>query len=94
MVRAAVLAVLAAAACGDPQLVKLEEIRDEVCACKTPECAAAALKKVPAKDVVSDHRSQKLAKSMMECVAELNAQDRPSTDPDAPQDGSGSATSP
>lgn len=101
MLRAVFVAVLATA-CRDPQLAQLEEVRDEVCACKTAACADAALKRVPQKDVESNHRSQKLAKAMLECRAALNAQERPSTDPDAEVpapsgsagSGSGSVTSP
>lgn len=84
MLRAFVIAVaLAAGACGDPRLAELASIRDEVCACKTVACGEEAMKRVPQDDVRSDHVAQRIARSMMDCLAKLYVSDRPSTDPDA-----------
>lgn len=82
LVIAAALA-LAGAACRDARLEELRSIRDEVCACKTVACGEAAMKRVPQDEVRSDHRAQKLAREMIDCLAKLYAGDRPSTDPDA-----------
>ncbi|MBA3819656.1 MAG: hypothetical protein H0X17_12240 [Deltaproteobacteria bacterium] len=87
MVRALVigLAVLGAGACRDPGLAELEAIKDEVCACKTTACGEAAIKKVPQHDVESNHRSQRIAREMLTCMADIYAADTPTTDPDAEQ---------
>jgi DNA-binding transcriptional regulator YdaS (Cro superfamily) len=96
LVIAAALAALAAlaGACRDPQLSELQKIRDEVCACKTPACAKAALERVLASDVRSDHVTQKVARSMMDCFAKVQESDRPSTDLDAeaPAESAGSGS--
>jgi hypothetical protein len=82
MVRCFVIAV-ALIGCGDKQLEELQAIRDEVCACKTPACGEAALKKVPQGTLESSHKMQRVAGEMMDCIAKLNEAERPSTDPDA-----------
>lgn len=69
--------------CGNQQLEELQQVRDEVCACKTPECGEAALKKVPQGKLESNRKMQAVASAMMDCMAKLNDVDRPSTDPDA-----------
>ena len=88
LVIAAALAALGAlgalgAGCRDARLAKLREIRDEVCACKAPACGEAAMKRVPQDKAEADHRAQKIANEMLECLAKLYIADRPSTDPDA-----------
>ncbi|MDQ3370325.1 MAG: hypothetical protein M3680_33315 [Myxococcota bacterium] len=87
MVRALVIgvAVLAATACRDPGLAELEAVKAEVCACKTAACGETALKKVPQHDVESNHRSQRIAREMLTCMADIYAADTPTTDPDAEQ---------
>jgi hypothetical protein len=70
-------------ACGDHEAAQLEHIKREVCACKTVACAATAMKALPQTDVVAGHRAQGIARDMLECVAKLNAAERPSTDPDS-----------
>ena len=84
LVTAAALA-LASAACGDPRLAELRSISDEVCACKTAACGEAAMKRVPPPEGRGrpDHREQKIARVMMDCLAKLYRGERPSTDPDA-----------
>lgn len=68
---APVLVALAlAGACRDAQLENLEALRDEVCACKTVRCVDEAMKRVPPPDGESSHRHKKVARRMMECVAE------------------------
>lgn len=79
-----ILVALAVPACKDHELAKLKDVRNEVCACKAVLCAEAALKKVPAKDVKSTPKSQAVAREMLNCLAELYAAERPSTDPDEP----------
>lgn len=82
MLRFVVIAV-ALLGCGDKQLETLEAIRDEVCACKTPACGEAAMKKVPQDKLESNRKMQRVANEMLDCMAKLYVQDRPSTDPDA-----------
>jgi hypothetical protein len=84
MLRALVIAAaLAAGACRDARLAELATLRDEVCACKTVACGEEAMKRVPQEEIRSDHRAQKIARSMLDCLAKLYVSDRPSTDPDA-----------
>ena len=78
-----VIWLLALAACRDENIARLEEIRDEICDCKTASCGEAALRKVPEGKLESNARSQRLAREMMSCLARLYAQGRPTTDPDA-----------
>ncbi len=80
-----IAAALALAACRDARLEQLQAIRDEVCACKTAACGEETMKRVPKPrdGASSDHRTQKIARSMMECLAKLYASEQPSTDPDA-----------
>ena len=85
MVRRFVICVaLAAGACGDRGESQLARVRDAVCACKTASCADDAMKAVPQRDVPSNPRTQKIAREMLDCVARLHEQGRPTEDPDAP----------
>jgi len=77
-----VISVALAGGCGDREATKLGKIRDEVCHCKTAKCAEAALAEVPKKDIQSTQKSQRIAREMLDCLAELYKADRPSTDPD------------
>ena len=79
-----VISVALLAACGDREAHKLAKIRDEVCACKTAQCADEAMAQLPKKDVRSTPRTQKIAREMLDCVSELYKADRPNPDPDAP----------
>jgi len=91
---AAALVALAAGACRDARLVKLREISDEVCACKTAACGEEAMKRVPEDNLASNHRAQKIAKKMRDCLAKLYVADRPTSDPDAeaPATGAGAGS--
>ncbi|HLL21248.1 MAG TPA: hypothetical protein VK427_03905 [Kofleriaceae bacterium] len=71
------------AACGDPQLERLQVVKDEVCACKTAACGEAAMKKVPQDKHTSAPRLQRVANDMLDCMAKLYDESRPTTDPDA-----------
>ena len=82
MSKAAIVIWVALAACGDSQEAKLGKVRDAVCACKTAGCAEVAMKEVPQKDVESTPRTQKIAREMVDCLAKLYDQGRPTTDPD------------
>ena len=75
---------VALGACGDREAEQLAKVRDEVCACKTAKCAEAALEGVPKTNIESTHRSQRIAREMLDCLAEIYEVDRPSTDPDQP----------
>ncbi|HSD89985.1 MAG TPA: hypothetical protein VLB44_20785 [Kofleriaceae bacterium] len=81
-----VISVALTGACGDREAHKLAKIRDEVCACKTARCAEAALDSVPKKDIRSTPKSQRIAREMLDCLAQLYEAERPTTDPDAVTD--------
>lgn len=77
--------LVALAACGDHELENVSRVRDEVCACKTVVCADTALAKLPSNNVKSTPRSQKIAREMLDCLADVYSTDRPTIDPDAPE---------
>lgn len=62
---------LALVACRDDREARLAKVKDTVCACKTAACGEAALKDVPQKDIVSNHRTQLIARDMLDCLAKL-----------------------
>lgn len=66
-----VLAVALLAACTDARTVHLAGIRDQVCACKSAECAEKAIAAVPQQNVTSTPKTQKLANEMLDCLAKL-----------------------
>jgi len=79
-----VLALVVATGCRDDEADRLEEIKAQVCACKNILCANTAMKQVPTKhEVEPSYRAQHAAKLMMECLARLHEQGRPTNDPDA-----------
>lgn len=85
MLRLYVICVaLATVACGDSDADKLAKIRDEVCACKTATCAEQALDRVPQSTLEPSPRAQRIAREMLDCLAELYERGRPTQDPDAP----------
>ncbi len=85
MVRVLALLLVVATGCRDEDADRLAKVKDEVCACKSILCANTALKQIPAKrDVEPSYRAQHIAKLMMECLARLHAEGRPTPDPDAP----------
>ena len=77
---------LALGACGDLEAQRLAKVRDEVCSCKTVKCAEAALQRVPKGNVESNPRTQRLAREMLRCLADLYETEEPTMDPDAPID--------
>lgn len=83
------------AACKDPNIESLTAIKDEMCLCKTASCAEQAMKRVTKDKIKSTPRTQAIAREMLDCLARLQAAERPITDPDAesseaePTDGSG-----
>jgi hypothetical protein len=79
-----VISVALAGGGSDREASKLAQIRNEVCACKTSKCGEEALAKVPNKNIQSTPKSQRVAREMLDCLAELYKADRPTTDPDAP----------
>lgn len=90
-------------ACSDPKTEHLAGIRNQVCACKSAECAEKAIATVPQQDVQSTPKTQKLANEMLDCLAnlyrseqdEIEASERHDHDhDDEPHDdtGSGSAS--
>jgi hypothetical protein len=91
MPRWIVISLALAAGCRDPGVIELEGIRDEVCKCTDTVCAEAAMKRVPQTDVPNNHRSQKVAREMMECLAKLYEAERPETGPDAESEAGSAA---
>jgi hypothetical protein len=78
------LAILATlAACNDHGAASLKAIEAKVCACKTASCAEQEMKLVPQEAIESTHRNQVTARNMLECLAKLQADELPITDPDA-----------
>ena len=87
MLRLYVICVaLAQLACADSEVEKLDKVRVEVCACKTAKCAEAALDRVPKGNVESTARAQRIAREMLNCLADVYKRDRPTQDPDAPSE--------
>ena len=78
-----VISVALLGGCDDREANKLAKIRDEVCACMTSRCAELALEAVPKKDIESTPKSQRIAREMLNCLADLYDAERPITDPDA-----------
>ena len=70
-------------ACRDPAIERLAAIKVAVCACRTASCAAQEMKLVPKDAIKSTHRTQAIARDMLDCLAKLQAAERPVTDPDA-----------
>ena len=70
------------AACSDPELERLTDIKAAMCACKTASCAEQALSRVP-NPSKSTPRTQEVSRAMIDCLAKLEDAERPSTDPDA-----------
>jgi hypothetical protein len=79
--RLAILVTLVA--CTDHGAASLMKIKDQVCACKTASCAEQAIKLVPQATIQSTHRTQTIARDMLDCLAKRQAAERPITDPDA-----------
>ncbi len=79
----ALLALALLVACRNGGEEQLARVKAAVCACKTASCAETAMKGVPQAPVASSHRSQQLARDMMDCLSKLYDDQRPSTDPDA-----------
>jgi hypothetical protein len=95
MPRWIVISLALAAGCRDPGVIELEGIRDEVCKCTDAKCAETAMKKVPSTDVPNNHRSQTIAREMMNCLAKLYEAERPATGPDTePETGSAGSAAP
>ncbi|MBL0216358.1 MAG: hypothetical protein IPQ07_21055 [Myxococcales bacterium] len=82
MVSRLVLVLALLAGCRDPGITELEGVRDAVCACKTAACGQIAMKRVPTAEVPNNHRSQTIAREMMDCLAKLYEAERPVTGPD------------
>ena len=75
---------VALAACTDHDVDRMAKVRDELCQCKTVKCAEAALERVPKQDIKSNPRTQKIAREMLDCLAEVYQSNAPTQDPDAP----------
>jgi len=95
-VRSLLAVLIALVSCNDHGAERLSKIRQKVCACKTASCAEQELKLVPQDTIQSTHRTQAIARDMLDCLAKLQASERPITDPDAedavPEGATGSGT--
>jgi hypothetical protein len=80
LARIAILVTLVA--CNDQDAERLTAIKSKVCACKTASCAEHEMKLVPEQPIKSTHRTQGIARELLDCVARLQEAERPSTDPD------------
>jgi hypothetical protein len=80
--------------CNDHGAAKLTKIKNKVCACASASCAEQALADVDKAGAVANHRTQAIARAMMDCLAKLEAAERPTTDPDAEGAADGSAEAP
>ncbi len=82
--------LLALGACRENEETRLAKVRDTVCACKTAACGEAALKDVPQKDIKSNHKTQQIARDMLDCLAKLYDADHAGagSDDDASDPGS------
>jgi len=78
--------VIGLVACGDRSVEQMTAIKAKVCACKTVSCAEQEIKAVaearskdkdPNKDKDPTHRVQVLARDMVDCLARLQAAERP-----------------
>jgi hypothetical protein len=67
-------------ACNDHGAKSLATIRDKVCACKTASCAEQEMKLVPQDTIQSTHRTQGIARDMLDCLAKLQADERPAAE--------------
>ena len=71
------------AACHEPELSKLDQIKREVCACKDSACGDAAMKKLPTADGkprVASRKDQLTARALVGCLARLYEADRAPAD--------------
>jgi len=89
LVRCWLAILVTLAACHDRAVERLTAIKAEVCACKTAGCAEQAMKRVPEGTIQSTHRTQAIARDMLDCLAKLNTAERPATDPDAEDSAAG-----
>ena len=89
-VRSWIAILVTLAACHDRDVERLTAIKETVCSCRTATCAEQAVDQVSQATIASNHRTQALARDMMDCVAKLHAAERPIIDPDA----EGSASEP
>lgn len=86
-----VISVALSTSCRDPGLAQLEDLKTEVCACKTASCGEHVLQRVPQHDIHSNVRSQKIAKQMIDCLSKLYEAERPRIGSDAPANDPGSS---
>jgi hypothetical protein len=80
LARIAILVTLVA--CNDQGVARLTAIKSKICACKTASCAEQEMKLVPEQPIKSTHRTQEIARELLDCVVRLQEAERPSTDPD------------
>jgi hypothetical protein len=81
-VRSSLAILITLIACNNTDVDRMTAIEKTVCACKTASCAEQAMKRVPETAIKSTHRTQEIARELLDCLARLQAAERPTTDPD------------
>lgn len=89
MVQICLAILVTLVACTDHSVERMTSIKRDVCACKDTRCADQAMSEVPRASIRSTPRTQAIARDILECRARLEADEQPSTDPDA-EGGAGS----
>jgi hypothetical protein len=92
MLQRVIVVAFMVAACRESSVDRLTAIKTRVCACKTASCAETALREVPQQTIESNHRTQAIARDMLDCMARLYDGERPSDD--AEDDGNRVPTAP
>jgi hypothetical protein len=81
-----------AAGCSDPKLARMTEVRDAVCKCQDAACVEMALAKMPGAPPRQEQRAQRLAREIMECVAQVGAMEPTPADREPPAEREAPAT--
>ena len=77
-----VISVALLASCGDHEIAELQLSKQLICACQTAACTDVMLKTLPQIETKASHRTQVIAREILDCVAKVYRAERPSTDPD------------
>jgi hypothetical protein len=69
IVAAVILVVTFTASCRDRELDELQRVKDQVCACKTIECAEQALAAMPTGEMRQPQKAKALAAEILDCYS-------------------------
>ncbi len=87
-VRAFLIGLVLATACGNAEVEQLEKVKGEVCSCKDSKCAEAAMTALPKDQIKAGHQAQLIARQMLDCLSRLYEAERPApADADGDSDG-------